>query len=140
MKAQRVYERTPAQGFALAFGVVYLAIGILGFAVTGWDRFFSETGEKLIAFELNPFHNLIHLVLGGVWLVASDDHYRAKMVNLGFGVAYALVGILGVTGALDSILSTNSADHGLHFVSAALAIYFGTFGAEFPQFADEENV
>ena len=139
MKPQRVYERTPAQVFALAFGVVYVAIGILGFAVTGWDRFFTDTGEKLIAFELNPFHNVIHLVLGGVRLVASDDHYRAKMANLGFGIAYALVGLLGVLGSLDSILSTNSADHGLHFVSAALAIYFGTFGAEWVQFASDEE-
>ena len=139
MTARRVYDRTPAQGFALAFGVVYLAVGILGFAVTGWDRFFGDTGEKLIAFELNPFHNVVHLLLGIVWLVSSDDHYRAKMVNLGFGIAYALVGILGVFGVFDSILSANPADHGLHFVSAALAIYFGTFGAEFPQFVDADG-
>lgn len=131
--AVKVYERTPAQGFALAFGVAYLTVGILGFAVTGWDRFFSDTGEKLIVFELNPFHNVVHLALGLVWLVSSDKHYRAKTVNLAFGAAYAVVGILGVLGLLNSILSTNSADHGLHFVSAALALYFGTFGAEFPQ-------
>jgi hypothetical protein len=138
VKAQRIYERTPAQGFALAFGVAYLAIGVLGFAVTGWDRFFSDTGEKLAIFELNPFHNVVHLLLGIAWLVSSDDHARAKLVNLAFGVAYALVGFLGVFGVLDSILAANSADHGLHFVSAALALYFGTFGAAFPQFAEEE--
>jgi hypothetical protein len=136
--ATRVYDRTPAQGFALAVGVAYLAVGILGFAVTGWDRFFSDTGEKLIIFELNPLHNVVHLLLGIVWLVSSDDHARARIVNLAFGVAYALVGFLGVFGLLDSILSTNPADHGLHFVSAALAIYFGTFGAEFPQVAESE--
>ncbi|MQA99036.1 MAG: DUF4383 domain-containing protein [Actinobacteria bacterium] len=136
--AVRVHDRTPAQGFAFAFGVAYLAVGILGFALTGWDRFFGDTGEKLVIFELNPFHNVVHLLLGGVWLVASDDHYRARTVNLAFGAAYALVGLLGVFGLLDSILSTNSADHGLHFVSAALALYFGTFGAEFPQMAQED--
>jgi hypothetical protein len=137
--AVRVYDRTPAQGFALAFGVAYIAIGIFGFAVTGWDRFISETGEKFIVFELNPLHNVVHLVLGGVWLVSSDNHYRAKMVNVGFGIAYALVGFLGVFGVLDSILSANNADHGLHFVSAALALYFGTFGAEFPQMAQADT-
>lgn len=138
-RPHRVFERTPAQGFALAFGVVYLAVGLLGFAVTGWDRFFSDTGEKLIVFELNPFHNVIHLALGFVWLVASDDHYRAKTVNLAFGIAYAVVGLLGVVGLLDNLLSVNPADQGLHFVSAALAIYFGTFGAEFPQIAEAET-
>jgi hypothetical protein len=136
--AVSVHDRTPAQGFALAFGVAYLAVGILGFAVTGWDRVFSDTGERLIIFELNPLHNVVHLLLGIVWMVASDDHHRAKTVNLAFGAAYALVGFLGVFGLLDSILSTNSADHGLHFVSAALALYFGTFGADFPQMTREE--
>lgn len=136
--ATRIYDRTPAQGFALVFGIAYLAVGILGFALTGWDRFFSDTGEKLIIFELNPFHNVVHLLLGIVWLVSSDDHARAKLVNVAFGGAYAVVGIVGVFGFLDSILSTNAADHGLHFVSAALALYFGTFGADFPRMAQEE--
>lgn len=136
--AVRVHDRTPAQGFAFIFGIAYLAVGILGFALTGWDRFFGDTGEKLIIFELNPFHNVVHILLGIVWLVASDDHARAKLVNLAFGAAYAVVGVLGVVGLLDSILSTNAADHGLHFVSAALALYFGTFGAEFPQMVQDE--
>ena len=44
---------TPAQLFALAIGIVYLAIGLVGFAVTGFNGWFEQGGaEKLLVFPL----------------------------------------------------------------------------------------
>lgn len=127
--------RSPAQIFALVFGVVYLLVGIVGFAVTGFDGFAAETyDEKLIIFPLNPLHNLVHIAIGGLWLYASKDHPTAKSVNMIIGVAYLLVAVLGMLGVLKflAIEDAGSADNFLHIASGALALYFGTAGASAP--------
>ncbi len=56
--------RTAVQTFSLVFGLVYLIIGVAGFAVTGFDDFtHHDTDEMLLGFELNPLHNIVHLVI-----------------------------------------------------------------------------
>ena len=124
--------RTPAQMWAMAFGVVYLLVGIVGFAVTGFENFADNTNDKLIIFELNPLHNIVHLLLGVVWLGAARAHNTAKSVNLAFGVVLALVTVLGFAGALEwlSIDGASDPDNFLHLVTAAGSLYFGTAGAE----------
>jgi hypothetical protein len=124
--------KTPAQLFALAFGIVYLAIGVVGFAVTGFDQFASQTfGEKLVLFPVNPLHNIVHVGLGAVWLGASRTHGAAKTVNTALGVVLVVVVILGMVGALKwlAIEGAGSADNYLHLATAALSIYFGSAGA-----------
>jgi hypothetical protein len=127
-----VGNRTPAQMFALVFGVVYLIVGIVGFAVTGFDDFAGKTfNDELIVFALNPLHNIVHLLLGAVWIGASRTHEAAKGINLLFGIVLALVFILGMVGALEwlAIEGAESPDNYLHLATAALALYFGTAGA-----------
>lgn len=125
--------KSPAQTFALVFGIVYLAVGILGFAVTGFDDFFSESfGEKLILFPVNPAHNIVHILIGAAWLAASRRHDSARTINLAIGAAYLLVFVLGLLGALKWLAiesGIDSADQWLHLVSGALSVYFGTAGA-----------
>lgn len=126
-------SKTPAQMFALVFGVVYLAVGILGFAVTGFDNFAGQTfDEKLIIFALNPLHNVVHVLIGVVWIAAGRSHAGAKTINTLFGVVLLLVAVLGFAGALKWLAVENAADpdNFLHLATAALALYFGTAGAE----------
>ena len=118
--------------FALVFGVVYLVMGIVGFAVTGFDDFAGAIfDEKLIVFALNPLHNVVHLLLGAVWIGASRTHDAAKGINLLFGIVLLVVFILGMVGALEwlAIEGAESADNYLHLATAVLAIYFGSAGA-----------
>jgi RsiW-degrading membrane proteinase PrsW (M82 family) len=127
--------RTPAQVFALVFGVVYLLIGLVGFAVTGFDDFAAKTfDEKLLIFPVNPLHNLVHIAIGGLWLYGAKDHPTAKSVNVVIGVAYLGVFLLGLLGVLDflAIKDAGSADNYLHLASGLLAVYFGTAGAAGP--------
>lgn len=116
--------------FALVFGIVYLVVGLVGFAVTGFDNFAGETNEKLIVFAINPLHNIAHLGVGALLLVGSSRHETAKSVNLVVGVVYLLLAILGFAGVLvEDLLNVNQADNFLHIGTAALALYFGTAGA-----------
>ena len=127
--------KTPAQLFALVFGVVYVLVGIVGFAVTGFDNFAAaKEVEKLILFQINPLHNIVHIAIGALWIGASKTHASAKSTNLLIGVVYGLVALLGflkVDFAYD-LLNLNDADNFLHLASAALALYFGTAGAAGP--------
>jgi hypothetical protein len=128
-------SRTPAQTFALVFGVVYLLVGVAGFFVTGFDDFASKVyDEELILFPVNPLHNIVHILIGAVWVGSAARHDSAKGVNMLIGVAYALVAVLGFAGVLKflAIENAGSADNWLHLASAALALYFGSAGAEGP--------
>src|SRR5918999_5367901 len=87
--------RTPAQTFALVFGAVYLLVGIIGFAFTGIDDFASTSGDKLIIFQINPLHNIVHIAIGAVWLGAAKTHAAAKSANLILGAVLLLVAVIG---------------------------------------------
>ncbi len=119
--------RTPGQLFALVFGAVYLIVGIAGFFVT--TQFFGETGEELILFEVNGFHNVVHILVGALWLGGSRTPSSAKSVNLLIGVVYLAFAVLGFFGALDELISHNASDAILHLVSGGLSLYFGTAGS-----------
>jgi hypothetical protein len=124
--------RTPAQMFALVFGVVYIAVGLLGFAVTGFDNFFADSfTEELIVFPLNPAHNIVHILIGAAWIGGARTHAAAKAINTAIGAAYLLVFVLGLFGALKwlAIDSGLNPDAVLHLASGALGVYFGTAGA-----------
>lgn len=127
-------NRTPAQLFALVFGAVYLLVGILGFFLTGFGDWTDKTGETLIIFPVNGLHNVVHVLLGIIWIGAAGRHETAKSVNMAFGVVLALVAVLGFAGVLEflAIKDASSPDNFLHLVTAVLSIYFGSAGAAGP--------
>lgn len=108
------------------FGVVYLLVGLLGFAVTGFDNFAgTDTNEALLGFEVNPLHNIAHLAIGALLLAAAlKGVSAAKGTNTLVGAVYLLLGILGlfIIGSDLNILSLNQADNVLHLASAALLL------------------
>ena len=126
--------KSPAQTVAMAFGAVYLLVGIAGFFVA--DGFTGGTeDDKLILFPVNHLHNIVHLAIGAALLGASRMHASAKGVNTVVGATYLLVALLGLLGLefmsdLLNINSSGSADNFLHLASGAVLLYFGTAGAE----------
>lgn len=116
---------TPAKTFAYVFGAVYLIVGIVGFAVTGFDGFADPNGDLLLVFELNPLHNIVHLLIGIALLAAAGaGEATSRQITLLVGVVYAIVGVLGffITGndALN-ILALNLGDNLLHVGTAIIA-------------------
>lgn len=111
---------------AMVFGVVFVALGLLGFvpALAPAD----ETGTRLLLglFEVDGVHNAVHLLSGIAALAASVNAGYSRLYFQVFGVVYALVAVLGfVMDPVLGIIPVNMADNLLHVVIAASALYFG---------------
>lgn len=124
---------SPNRLVAVIFGAVYLLVGLLGFAATGGVAFAATEGGLLLGiFEVNPFHNVAHLLIGIALLAGGFAGVRAaKTVNIVVGVAYLLLGIIGffLVGTPANFLALNTADHFLHLASALVLLGVG-FGAD----------
>ena len=114
---------------ALTFGIVYTLVGIVGFFITGFDNFFGHTGEKLLIFQINPFHNVVHLVIGLAGIALSRSLAGARtygwLLAVGYGAAF-VYGLFAIDQSWD-FLHLNWADNILHVVTAlaGLAIALG---------------
>ena len=63
---------SPNRLLGTIFGAVYLLVGLLGFAVTGGIGFLATKGGLLLGiFEVNPLHNIAHLLIGAALLIAD---------------------------------------------------------------------
>jgi Domain of unknown function (DUF4383) len=116
-----------AKTFGMLFGIVFLAIGILGF-VPGITK-----DEMLLGiFHVNAVHSVVHIVSGAIFLFASmAGAGAARLWFQLFGVIYALVAVLGFMNGDKPILgliSSSTNNTWLHVVLAVvmLAIGFGT--------------
>lgn len=124
---------SPNRLVATIFGAVYLLVGLLGFAFTGGVGFVATKGGLLLGiFEVNPLHNVAHLLIGAALLIAGlTTAAAAKAVNITVGAVYLLLGIVGffLVGTAANILALNTPDHFLHLVSAIVLLGVG-LGAE----------
>jgi hypothetical protein len=112
---------------AIIFGVVFLAVGILGF-VPG-----ATNNDMLLGmFMVNPAHSMVHIASGVVFLICGMAGAGASRTFFKiFGIVYALVAVLGFVkgdGMLLGLISNNMADVWLHVVLAVAMLWLG-FGA-----------
>jgi hypothetical protein len=127
----------PAQWYCLLVGLSLLLAGALGFlADASFDTGAGADGDRLgnadgqlqgdgfLGFEVNAWHNIVHLLSGLVLLAAFRRRGPAKAVALGFGVVYGLVAIIGLIDGSDvlGIIPVNGADNVLHVALSALGI------------------
>ena len=120
--------RTIAQWYCLLAGLTLLLAGVLGFVVdAGFDTGSDIQGDKLILFEVNGIHNLIHIASGLVLLAASARWASAKVVAIAFGVVYGIVTIIGLIDGetVLGLIPVNGADNVLHIALTALGLYAG---------------
>lgn len=123
-----------ARPFALIAGLGYLAVGVIGFVVTGFSGLVITHGHPLLGLDLNVFHNLFHLVVGGGFVVASrlPDVTITQGVLIGGGAVYLVAALLGFldTGVPIIAIHDNLApDNFFHLFSGATAVVFGLLGA-----------
>jgi hypothetical protein len=128
--------RTPAQWYCLLAGAALLLAGIFGFiADATFDVGGSADGEagnangmlqgdSFLGFEVNGWHNVVHLLSGLVLLAAFSRRKPAKTVALAFGVVYGLVTIIGLIDGNDvlGVIPVNPADNVLHLALSVVGI------------------
>ena len=80
------------------FGAFYVAIGVLGFFVTGFEGFTQNGPDKLLGISVNPFHNLVHLGTGAFLLIMSlqKNDAAAEGGIMGVGLFYVTAFVIGV--------------------------------------------
>ncbi len=109
---------------AMLFGIVFLAIGILGF-VPG----ITKDDMLLGIFMVNPAHSVVHIASGVVALLCAMSGAGASRVYFQiFGIVYALVAVLGFmtpNGMLLNMISNNPADTWLHVGIAVVSLLLG---------------
>jgi hypothetical protein len=112
-----------ARNFGYVFGAAYIVVGLVGFALTGFSDFAAPDGHMLLFFEINPLHNVVHLLIGSALVgAATVGELAARRVAGAVVVTYALVGVLGfflVDQEALNIFALNHADNALHLLSAA---------------------
>lgn len=134
---------SPNRLIATVFGAVYLLVGVLGFAVTGGVGFIATEGGLLLGiFEVNPLHNVAHLLIGAALLVAGLSSVRgARAVNTVVGATYLLLGVVGffLVGTALNILALNTFDHFLHLASAIVLLGVGLAADRTPAISAERS-
>jgi Domain of unknown function (DUF4383) len=123
-------DKTLAQVYAMALGGVLVLVGIVGFLVEpSFAVGDSAQRGTLILFDINGWHNVVHLLSGIVGLAMAGTAAKARLFSIGYGVVYVLVTILGFVvgdgGLLLSIIPINTADNLLHLVIALTGIGVG---------------
>ena len=124
-------QRSPAQLYALIFGLVLVAAGIMGFF---YDSTF-ESGDDasrdavLGILDVNGWHNVVHIASGVLGLAVAGSYANARLYALGFGGVYILVAVLGfIYGNGDEIfdiIPVNTEDNVLHALIGVAGIGAG---------------
>lgn len=125
---------------AKIFGIVLLVVGIVGFVPnpivgdpgTAGDaqQQAGDAGEGAW-FGTNLLHNLVHVLSGlvAIWagFLSNTPEHHSRTFNIGFGVVYALVTVLGflAPGTMFDLLAINTADNVLHLAIAGVLLAVG---------------
>ncbi|MBB5804704.1 hypothetical protein F4560_004472 [Saccharothrix ecbatanensis] len=129
----------PAQVLAGLVGLVFLALGVLGFVRTGFGDFAGDQHATLLGFALNPLHNVVHLVFGVLGLVMASTSGLARLYGWLLFLGYGLVALWGLALAgvfatnpvsgLGNPLALNTNDNWLHLGLAAVGLLIAVLPA-----------
>ncbi|MDQ3353640.1 MAG: DUF4383 domain-containing protein [Actinomycetota bacterium] len=125
--------RSVNQYLALVVGLAFVAGGVIGFYITGFDDFFNrDTNQFLLGLEINPAHNVVHLVLGllglALWWTHAGARTYGAILFVGYGAAF-VYGLFAVDNADINVLSMNTADNWFHLGSALTGLVIAVLPA-----------
>jgi hypothetical protein len=126
---------TDVQKAARLVGIVFLAVGVLGFIpgiTTNYDtlQFAGHHSEaKLLGlFQVSILHNIVHLLFGAAGLVLARTIGGAKGYLIGGGAIYLVLFVYGIAISQESaanFVPLNLADDILHLALGAGMIALG---------------
>ncbi len=123
--------RTFEQNASMILGSIYIVAGIIGFIVSGFANITEMTNKAIFGlFLVNPYHNIVHIGIGGFWLLGAFALTAAgnEGLNIAIGGIYTLATVIGFMGYLNllSIPSGPVGDNWLHLATALATLIFGT--------------
>jgi len=139
---ERDHGRTLARWYCYAIGALLALAGALGFfADATFDTSASQAGDPVaggnandqlqgdgfLGFEVNGWHNVVHLVSGILLLLLASQRGSARLGAIAFGLVYALVTIAGLIDGNDVLgtLPVNAPDNLLHIALSLLGLMAG---------------
>ena len=128
-------DRSPIQIAALLVGAAFLLVGIAGFipgiTTNVGDMKFAgheSPSELLGLFQVSVLHNIVHLALGIIGLVAAATWEGSRLYLLGGGAIYLALAVYGWVidrGSDANFVPMNPADNVLHIVLGVVMIVLG---------------
>jgi 4-hydroxybenzoate polyprenyltransferase len=133
--SDRTERRSPLELAALIVGATFLLVGVLGF-IPGVTQNYDamevaghESGAELLGiFQVSILHNIVHLAIGVIGLVAAATWEGARLYLVGGGAIYLALAIYGwiVERTSDAnFVPMNNADNVLHVLLGAGMILLG---------------
>ena len=113
---------------AAGIGVVSLALGILGFAITGFDRVATQFGGSVLGFSMNPLQSVLHVAVGMALLRVAYVPASVLPGATAGSVLYLLLGLAGWSTGI-TLLAMNPAGARLHAVLGSLGLGLLTVAA-----------
>jgi hypothetical protein len=125
-----------ASAAGVLIGAAYTAVGIIGFAITGFGNFVQDTGDHLLfGASINPMHNLVHVAIG-LFLIIMTTRFTtatAEGALMGVGLFYIVAFVIGVIAPDNlTIISMNGAGDGenfIHIITGVTALTAGLIAA-----------
>ena len=121
--------------FVLIFGIVYALAGVLGFFLgdgrTTPDLVVEGSYRNLLfLFPVNVLHNLYHIAVGALGILAYRSYDAARTYSRVFAVVFALLTVMGFVRAADlyttfGLIPLFSHNIWLHALTALATGYFG---------------
>jgi hypothetical protein len=128
---------------AIAWGVVFLLIGVLGFVPALAPTGPSGHPELFRLFAVDAPHNVVHLLTGLIALgVGFTSESASQMYFRIFGIVYAIVAVIGFfvgRGELLGLMANNMGDAFLHVAIAVISLYLGFGSVGLIRHADEPS-
>jgi len=110
-----------ARHVAVGIGVMSLALGILGFGVTGFDHVVTEFGGSVLAFSMNPLQSVLHVAVGLGVLWGAYLPVAAVPPATAASMLYVLLGGAGWSNGI-TLFAMNPATAKLHTVVGSLGL------------------
>jgi hypothetical protein len=134
------------QWLTLVVGVVFLAVGLWGFALTGLDGvsdpavLTAHDGPTLLWFTVNPLHNVVHTVVGVLglllWAASPTARIYGWLLFLGYGAVF-VYGLFAVDNPDVDLLHLNQADNWLHLGAAVVGLLIAVLPRPGPRAAGD---
>jgi hypothetical protein len=128
-------DRSPIQIAALIIGAIFVLVGIAGFipgiTTNVGDMKFAgheSPSELLGLFQVSILHNIVHLAIGIIGLVAAATWEGARLYLIGGGAIYLALAVYGWIidrGSDANFVPMNNADNVLHVILGGGMIVLG---------------